>query len=155
MSRGCGAASTPGALEGTAIIGGGAPTSAWPGGTSARRGCMSIGAERVSASPGSIGASLGAGRLASTLASAARARASADVWPRGSFSATLVSVFVCLRGGNAFASFAALRAGCATGASVSCCGAGLCLLTAAAAGDRAVLDDVEKFGRQRRQNDPI
>jgi hypothetical protein len=79
-------------------------------------------------------ASFGAGRLASTLASAARARASADFWPRGSFSATLVSVFVCLRGGNAFASFAALRAGCATGASVSCCGAGLCLLTAAAAG---------------------
>src|SRR5262249_62212742 len=59
--------------------------------------------------------------------------ASADVWPRGSFSATLVSVFVCLRGGNAFASLAALRAGCATVASVSCCGAGLCLLTAAAA----------------------
>src|SRR5947209_11297089 len=97
MSRECGAASTPGAREGTAIIGGGAPTSAWRGGTSARRGCMSTGAGRVSASPGSIGASLGAGRLASTLASAARARASADVWPRGSFSATLVSVFVCLR----------------------------------------------------------
>jgi hypothetical protein len=32
---------------------------------------------------------------------------------------------VCLRGGNAFASFAALRAGCATVASVSCCGAEL------------------------------
>jgi hypothetical protein len=83
--------------------------------------------------PGSISASFGAGRLASTLSSAARARASADFWPRGSFSAMLVSVFVCWRGGNAFASFTALRAGCATGASVSCCGAGLCLLTAAAA----------------------
>src|SRR5262249_8773880 len=83
-----------------------------------------------SAGPGSIGASFGAGRLASTLARAARARASADFWPRGSFSATLASVFVCLLGGNAFASFPALRAGCATGASVS--GAGLCLLTAAA-----------------------
>src|SRR5262249_48546295 len=65
--------------------------------------------------------------------SGAGPRPSADVWPRGSFSATLVSVFVCLRGGNAFASLAALRAGCATVASVSCCGAGLCLLTAAAA----------------------
>src|SRR5262249_27188891 len=74
-----------------------------------------------------------AGGLATTLASASRARASADFWPRGSFSATLVSVFVRWRGRNAFASFTALRAGCATEASVSCCGAGLCLLTAAAA----------------------
>src|SRR6266404_2351491 len=112
----------PAALGGTAT-GCGGPTSAWRGGTLARRGCVSPGTERVSARPGSISASFDAGRLASTLASAARARASNDFWPRGSFSASLVSVFVCLRGGNAFASFAALRAGCATGASVSCCGA--------------------------------
>jgi hypothetical protein len=83
--------------------------------------------------PGSISASFGAGRLASTLASAARARASADFWSRGSFSVALVSVFVRLRVGNAFESFTALRAGCTTGASVSCCGIGLCLLTAASA----------------------
>src|SRR5207244_429954 len=81
------------------------------GGMLARWGCTSTGVERVSARPGSISASFGAGRLASTLASAARARASNDFSPRGSFSATLVSVFVCLRGGNAFASFPALRAG--------------------------------------------
>src|SRR5262249_10171989 len=54
-SRGCGAASIPGARGGTAT-GGGGPTSAWRGGRSAGRGCMSTGAERVSASPGSISA---------------------------------------------------------------------------------------------------
>src|ERR1700730_11071655 len=55
---------------------------------------------RVSLRPDPIGASTGAGRLASILASAARVRTSTDFWPRGSFSATLVSVFVCLRGGT-------------------------------------------------------
>src|SRR5262249_60780946 len=35
--------------------------------------------------------------------------------------------------GNALTSFTALGAGCATGASVSCCGAGRCSLTAGAA----------------------
>src|SRR5262249_8991506 len=58
---------------------------------------------------------------------------SADFWPPGSFSAALIPVFVCLRG-NALASFTPLSAGCATGALVSCCGAGRCSLTAAAAG---------------------
>src|SRR6202011_5197295 len=69
---------------------------------------------RVSLRPDPIGASTGAGRLASILASAARVRTSTDFWPRGSFSATLVSVFVCLGSGNLLASFppsGALRGG--------------------------------------------
>src|SRR5262249_58957366 len=73
------------------------------------------------------------GLLASTLASAARARASADFWPGGFFSAMPVSVLACFRGRNVLASFAALGAGCATGASESCCGAGGDSLTAAGA----------------------
>jgi hypothetical protein len=59
-------------------------------------------AGRVSVRPGPINASADAGRLASTLASAARARAraSADFWPGGLFSATLASVLACSRGGK-------------------------------------------------------
>src|SRR5260221_2850633 len=127
-SAACGAASIPAARGGTAT-GCGGPTSAWRGGSLTRRGWTSTGAERGSVRPGPISVSTYAGRLASTLASGG---GSADFW-RGSFSDTLVSVFVRLRGGNALASFTALSAGCATGASVSCCGAGRCSLTAAAA----------------------
>src|ERR1700738_1607368 len=60
---------------------------------------------RVSLRPDPIGASTGAGRLASILASAARVRTSTDFWPRGSFSATVGSVFVCLGSVSLLASF--------------------------------------------------
>src|SRR5258708_2443350 len=95
-----GPAPTPAAWGGTATACGD-PTSSWRGGAFSRREWTSTGAERVSVRSGAINASAGAGRLASTLASAARARASADFWPPGSFSATLTSVFVCLRGNHA------------------------------------------------------
>src|SRR5215475_2718534 len=86
-------------------------TSACRGGTSAGRGWTSAGAGRASVSPRPTGGSGGVGLLASTLASAARARASADFWPDGFFSVMPVSVLVCLRGRNVLASFAALGTG--------------------------------------------
>jgi len=67
-------------------IGGGGPESAWRG---ARRPTRLYGRpaqDECRRAPVRSARHLVPARLASTLASAARARASADVWPRGSFS---------------------------------------------------------------------
>src|ERR1700730_10774123 len=89
-------------------------TSGWCDGT------LSRGTKRVSVRPGPITASTGTCRLASKLASAVRTTASADFWLRGSFAATLVSVFVWLRGGKTLASLLPLGASFGSGPS---CGA--------------------------------